>query len=449
MVHDIIMLFLKASAIYFISINVIYGTLLMLSWLKIKKYKREIHKSSKDLTLPGVSFVIPAFNEQSLIVETLQTYLSLTQTKKEIIVINDGSSDNTFKLLQTMFQLRRSEESPLVFSSITHPGLRVVEASHLGKAQALNLGIEYANFDIICTMDADTVPTSRGVEGCLRAFAHDKQLMAAGGIIQVLHSSVLKDNSPIKQNTIGWINHFQRIEYLRTFLCERLGWSLIGSTLLISGAFCMVRKEALRKIGGFRKDSITEDLDLIVRLRRAYKGEKFHFKLLPITTCHTQVPMDLKHLMVQRIRWQMGLVETLRNNLGMFFDPALGTLGFFAIPYFWLVEIFSPAIETLGMILLPFAIYQGWINLEMVGIFFFVGVLFHLMVTLIGIHLDNRYVSKGKQWSFIKTFFDTLLVHFGYKQLLTLWRLFANLKSFKKKHHWGEKPRQEIIHQAP
>jgi cellulose synthase/poly-beta-1,6-N-acetylglucosamine synthase-like glycosyltransferase len=405
---------------------------MLLSWLKIKKYRGRSQAQISNEELQAVSFIVPAFNEETLIVETIQTYLSLPVLKKEIIVINDGSQDRTMNLLMTMFQLRKVE-GPL-FQSITQPELKVLEATHLGKAQALNFGISHASFDIICTMDADTIPVLRGVEACLKAFTEDKKLMAVGGVIQVLST-----------RSKEWPTAFQRIEYLRTFICERLGWSYLGSTLLISGAFCMLKKEAIKKVGGFSHRSITEDFDLIVRLRRAYRGTGLHFRTLPVTTCYTQVPRDLKHLAVQRMRWQMGLVQTLWQNRPLFLHPGHGTLGLFAIPYFWLVEALSPILELIAYIVVPFALYQGWISIDVVVLYLAIGLLFNLLITLLGVYFDNRYVSKNKAWSCSKSIIDTLLLHFGYKQLNSYWRLIAIMKSFRKANSWGQKPREEII----
>jgi cellulose synthase/poly-beta-1,6-N-acetylglucosamine synthase-like glycosyltransferase len=284
-------------------------------------------------------------------------------------------------------------------------------------------------------MDADTIPTPRGVEGCLRAFQHDPKLVAAGGVIQTISAK-------------GLLTTFQSLEYLRTFLCERLGWSILGSTTLISGAFCMVRKEAWKKIGGFRNDSITEDLDLIVRLRKAYPGQLNRFRILPITTCHTQVPKDLKHLMVQRMRWQLGLVDTLARNIDICFNPAHGILGLVAIPYSWIVEVFSPLLEFTALIVIPYAIFQGWIDPSLVLFYLCAGLFFNVIITLFGVYLDNRYVSRNKSWSCLKSTFHTIILHLGYKQLTSWWRLLALFRSLGKKHDWGEKPRQEIAPQT-
>lgn len=416
-----------------------------LSWLKIKNYRLKTRKEQTK-ELPAVSFIIPAFNEESLIVETIQTYFSLPQQVKEIIVINDGSHDHTMNLLMNMYQLQKVDEEKPLYQSITHPELKVFGAPHLGKSQALNFGIEIAQYDIICTMDADTIPIGRGVDACLSAFALDPKLIACGGVIQVLSNQVLKDNSPLASRSKEWITSFQRIEYLRTFICERLGWSLLDSTVLISGAFCMVKKEALLKIGGFSTKSITEDFDLIVRLRKAYRGDRNHFQILPVTTCYTQVPRSMHHLAGQRIRWKMGLVQTLFENSSLFMHPGYGMLGIFAIPYFWLGEMLSPIVELLTFIVVPYSIYQGWIGWEPFAFFFILGIFFNVFITMMGIYFDNHYVSKGKPWAAMPAFFDSILINFGYKQINTWWRLKALMKCLGKRKEWGAKPREEIIH---
>lgn len=446
MFQEICMLLVVFMAIYFLVVNLFYALMMIFSLKKIKIFHKSYDEGTADL--PAVSFIIPAYNEDSLIVETIQTYLSLPQEKKEIIVIDDGSQDQTIRLLQTMFQLRKSSDDQMLYQSITRPELKILKAPHMGKAQALNIGTSYSSFDLICTMDADTIPDAKGVEACLRSFKNNSKLVAAGGVIQVLSAQVLKNNLPLISRGKEWINRFQRIEYLRTFVCERLGWSYLGSTLLISGAFCMLKKEALKKIGGFSHRSITEDFDMIVRLRRAYRGKDYQFKILPITTCYTQVPRTLPHLSRQRMRWQMGLVQTLLQNSGLFFRPSRGILGLIAIPYFWLVEALSPLMILMAYILLPLSLYQGWISPNNTYIYLGIGLVFNLIITMVGIQLDIKYVSGKKNWSYLRGFLDTILIHFGYKQLNTWWRLNALIRSLSKNQTWGEKPREEIIHQA-
>jgi len=444
MVQEMTLILLKWTALYFLIINCFYGALLLLSRFTIKRFKKI--QSTEAIDLPAVSFLVPAYNEETLIVETIQTYLSLPLDNKEVIVVNDGSRDKTMKLLQIMFQLKKVGENS--YQSITQPCLKVIEAPHMGKAQALNFGLAFTKFELICTMDADTIPNAAGVEACLKAFALDPKLMAAGGIIQVLSSNELKNNSPLRQRSQEWLTSFQRIEYLRTFVCERLGWSLLGSTILISGAFCLLKKEAIQKIGGFCPRSITEDFDLIIRLRRAFDSEKYHFDILPVTTCYTQVPRTLKHLSKQRMRWQMGLVQTLLQNSRLLFNPTHRFMGMLAIPYFWIVEALSPLFVFGAYVALPVALLAGWIDPLKVILFLTLGSVFNLMITMIGIYYDNKYVSKNHSWSLVRNIFGTLLLHMGYKQMTNWWRLLALFRSFTKNPLWGEKPRVEITHRT-
>jgi cellulose synthase/poly-beta-1,6-N-acetylglucosamine synthase-like glycosyltransferase len=447
MLKEITLEFLTFAGLYFLCINALHGILLALSWVKIRKFSNKDSSIETQNPQQAVSFIIPAFNEESLIVETIQTYLSLPQ-KKEIIIINDGSKDQTFKMLQTMFFLKRSDVGSNLFRSITHPELVVIEADHKGKAFALNLGIQKASFELICTLDADTIPSRKGVSASMNAFMANPNLVAAGGIIHVLNSNTLKGNTPQTKSSNLWLTNFQSIEYLKTFICVRLGWSLLGSTTLISGAFCMFKKEAWRKVGGFRNDSITEDLDFIIKLRRAYPGKNNHFRILPVVTCHTQVPKDKKHLMVQRMRWQMGLVETLFKNLDLCFNRNHGIVGLVTIPYYWIAEVLSPLIEIFALIVVPFALIQGWIELSVVATFLLAGLILNISMTLFGIYLDNEHVSGNKSRCYRKGLFHGILIHFGYKQLTSWWRFLALLRAFKKGYQWGEKPRQEITHQS-
>jgi cellulose synthase/poly-beta-1,6-N-acetylglucosamine synthase-like glycosyltransferase len=433
---EAITFFLEGTAWYFFAIAIFYAVLLVLSWLKIRRFDRSIVSGE----LPGVSFLIPAYNEESLIVETIQTYLSLSHGEKEIIVINDGSSDQTMRLLSTMYLLRKVKDN--MFQSITHPELKIINVNHMGKAQALNQGLFHASHSLICTMDADTIPSKSGVETCLSAFAKDKKLIAAGGVIQVMNSSLLRRNIPVENRKSSWLVTFQRIEYLRTFICERLAWSLMDSTILISGAFCMVKKEAVERVGGFNHRSITEDFDLVVRLRKEYAGEEHRLKILPVTTCFTQVPKTLRHLMRQRVRWQLGLMQTLFANKTLFLNPRYGMTGILAIPYMWFVELLSPLFELTAYVIVPAAWITGIISAEAFMLWLGAGVFYNFFLSVVGLSLDRKYVSRVKTMSVWKMILGSLFIHFGYKQITMWWRFRALMKT---SIAWGEKPREEIV----
>ena len=435
---------IQTLAIYFVTINLMYAVLAVFSWFRILQHSKKT--SQPALNDQGVSFLIPAYNEEALIVETIQTYQSVDCFKKEMIIINDGSSDQTFKLLQVMFQMQRCKAEENCFVSITNPEIKMLNAQRMGKAQALNYGVMSAKYDLICTMDADSIPVARGIRQCLNSFSRDPKLIAAGGVIKVMNSNIIHGNAPTHSAPQSWLSSFQQIEYLRAFICERLGWSFVKSTLLISGAFCMVKKEALKQIGGFRKESITEDFDLIVRLRSSALGRKGHFTILPFTTCYTQVPQSLRHLRSQRKRWQYGLIETLSNHFSLFLNPKHGLLGMVTIPYFWLVEVLSPIIELIAFILLPVVIYIDWVPVDIALLWMGGTMLFNVILALFAADLDEAFVSGDEKFSMARLSWRSLVLHFGYRQLTSLWRLEACFGYFKKKHEWGVKIREEIIH---
>jgi cellulose synthase/poly-beta-1,6-N-acetylglucosamine synthase-like glycosyltransferase len=428
-------------------VNALYALLIFFSYLRVHHYRKQNNLLTSE-NLPGVSFIVPAYNEETLIVETIQTYLMLPNDKKEVIVIDDGSKDQTMRLLMVMFQLKKiNRPKAVIYQSIIFPNLVVIQANHLGKASALNLGVQLANYDLVCTIDADTIPAARGVNACLRAFKSDPKLIACSGVMKVLSNSELKPHSPLRQRAEEWLTCFQRIEYLRAFVCERLGWSFLGSSLLISGAFCMLKRDALLKIGGFRPRSLAEDFDLIIRLKHHYPSKFHNISILPVTTCFTQVPRGLRHLSKQRMRWQMGLLQTLFQNSSLFLHPKHRFMGMIAIPYFWLVEGLSPLIAVVSLTLIPFALYDGLLELPTIMTYFSFGLIINLLITYIGISIDNNFVSESKHWSLGKSLFQSLILQLGYKQLILWWRFLASIRAFSSNATWGEHPRVEIIHQ--
>lgn len=449
MIQDVCLFLLETIALYFIFVNVFAAFLFLLSYLNLKRFMKDNKDLPNPEDLPAVSFIIPAFNEESLITETIQTYLLLPNIEKEIIVVDDGSADRTFTLLQAMFQLRRIDTASGIFKSITHPELVVLKSTHQGKAASLNHGITHAKYDLICTMDADTIPTKKGVLSCLKAFKEDRKLIAAGGIIKVLKSHLINGNDPHPHRTNpGHLTILQNLEYLQAFICGRIGWSLLGSTTLISGAFCMAKKSAIQQIGCFTHNSITEDLDLIIRLRKHFKSSEYHFKVLPVISCHTQVPGDSQHLKEQRMRWHTGLIQTLSKNLSLNFNPEYGLMGMLAVPYLWLVEILSPLIELFAVLLITLAFFSDWINPSPVLYLLAAGLSLSVLTTLLSVYLESKYLSQGNRPQFLRTFIYSASFHLGYRQLTSYWRLAALMKSFGKSSHWGGKLRREIIHQS-
>ena len=430
---------------YFLWTNIIYGIMFLLSFLAIKRQR----KKKIDITnLPSISILIPSFNEEALIVETLQTYLALKDIKKEILVIDDGSKDATMNVLKNFYQLQLIEGTGelKIYQSITHHELKVISSTHHGKAQSLNIGLTYALHEIVCTMDADTIPNHDGIVKCLHEILQSPKTVAIGGIITPLNGEKISNNQISSYSKRSWLVTQQRLEYLRAFVCERLGQGLIQGTVLISGAMAMFKKDALQKIGGFPTNNLTEDFAVIMSLRHHLKL-KGQIKIIPVHTGWTQVPKNGKELMSQRSRWQMGLVQTLITHIKMIFNPIHGLAGLFVIPYMWAVEVFSPLIEVATFIALPLAWHFNLLHSPTVLLYFEIGLGINLFITMAGLYLEQKYILRLKRPTYFFSYLWTALTaFFSYKPFLTIVRLMSMIKLIFRKSSWKPSMREEVVH---
>ncbi|MFY7994235.1 MAG: glycosyltransferase family 2 protein [Bacteriovoracaceae bacterium] len=440
-----ISILIEYAGIYFLWANIIYGVMFLLAFLAIKRrHKKKINTEE----LPPLSFLIPSFNEETLIVETIQTYLAHPEIKKEIILIDDGSKDATLNVLKNFYHLQLTEEKEnlKIYQSITHPDLKVIGSIHQGKAQALNIGLRFAKYDIVCTMDADTVPNHEGIVKCLHEISRSAKTVAVGGIITPLNGETIFDNQIKSYSRRSWLVTQQRLEFLRAFVCERLGQGLIQGTVLISGAMAMFKKESLIQVGGFPINNLTEDFAVIMNLRHHYK-HKGQIKIIPVHTGWTQVPKNCKELTAQRSRWQMGLVQTLTKHLSMTFNPSHGAAGLFIVPYLWAIEVLSPIIELSTYILLPLAWKNDLLHSPTVLLYFEIGIGINLFITMAGLYLEQKYILRLKRPTYFFTYFWTALTaFFGYKQFLSVVRFTGMIKLLFKRSYWQASVRDEIVH---
>lgn len=438
-----ITILIEYSGIYFLWANIIYAVMFLLAFLAIKRRSKRRIDFTK---LPSVSFLIPSFNEEALIVETIQTYFSHQEIKREVIVIDDGSKDATLKVLKNFYQLQLTEEHEnlKIYNSISHPGLKVIGIAHKGKAEALNIGLKYATNEIVCTMDADTIPNYDGVIRCLDEIRLTPNIIAVGGIITPLNEEQINENHVVTYSKKSWFITQQRLEYIRSFVCERLGQNQIQGIVLISGAMAMFRREALLKVNGFPTRTVSEDFDVVMKLRRRFK-QRGIIKIIPVHTGWTQVPKNCVGLTKQRSRWQMGLIQVLSKNFSMIFNPVHGTAGVLIVPYLWIFEVFSPIVELSSYVLLPFAWSEDLLHLPTVLKYFVSAIAINLFITMAGLYLDQKYVEKikGKRY-FLFYLWTAFTSFFGYKQFLSFVRFIGMVRLTFKKSSWGSASRESI-----
>ncbi|ADD04716.1 glycosyltransferase family protein [Natrialba magadii ATCC 43099] len=335
--------------------------------------------------LPGIAVIVPAYNEEVTIVDTVQSLLNLEYSNHEIVVVNDGSRDETLEQLISTFELEPvGEDVPFdlpcetvheVYQS-SRVDLVVIDKDNGGKADALNAGVFFTDQPLFCAIDADSIIERNALLEVVQPFLRDpERMIASGGAVRVANGcsitrGVITDIGLSRSH----LANLQTVEYLRAFLSGRIGLSGLGSLLIISGAFGLFRTSTVREVGGYSTETITEDMELIVRLQKHVSDEKHRITFVPYPVVWTEVPERRAVLARQRGRWFKGMLETLWVHRRMIGNPKYGMVGLFALPFFLFVEALGPLIEGLGYIIVPAAFLLGYLNVPFFVVFLGVAV---------------------------------------------------------------------------
>ena len=238
---------------------------------------------------------------------------------------------------------------------------------------------------------------------------------------------------------------FQVAEYLRAFLAGRVAQSAANGLLIISGAFGLFRRDAVLRVGGFRTDTIGEDMEIIVRLHRQYcdRGEPYRIVFRPDPVCWTEVPESVKVLGGQRNRWQRGTLQVLRWHRDMMFKPRYGVAGMLALPYFFIFEALGPFIEVAGYVTTIAAVSLGLLDWRFAQLLFLLAICYGALISLAAVLLEElsfrRYPRIG---DLLRLALLGIIENFGYRQLSTWWRLRGTIDFFRGQSGWGEMTRQ-------
>jgi len=407
-----------------------------------------------------VSLLVPAFNEEDSISSSVQALFQLQYPEFEIVVINDGSTDNTLNVLIETFELVRfpevvpnrigTKEIKCSYISKKHPNLRVIDKYNGGKADSLNAGINASRYPLFCAVDADSILQSNSLDRIVQPFMEDSFTVAAGGTVRIANGCEIHKGFVTKPRLpSNLLALFQVGEYLRAFLFGRLGWAPLNALLIISGAFGLFHKETVVSVGGYRTDTIGEDMELIIRLHRILRKRKKKYRItfVPDPICWTEAPEDLKTLATQRIRWQRGLSESLLSNLGLMFNTNGGIVGWVAMPYMLFFEWIGPIIELVGIISVSIGFYLGYISPEITLLFFCVAIGFGMLLSIISVLLEEMsFHIYSNPFYVIVLFFASILENFGYRQLNSWWRMTAMYRIVRKKNaSWGTMKRNSTL----
>jgi cellulose synthase/poly-beta-1,6-N-acetylglucosamine synthase-like glycosyltransferase len=393
---------------------------------------------NKSIAIPPVTIIIPAYNEEAVITGAVKSALRCTYPGMQVLVVEDGSTDGTMGRLREAFNLQpldliyrpllRTQPVETVYVSKDFPALTVLQKNHGGKPDALNAGINFCRTPYFSSTDADTILEPDALLRLMHPILCSAvQTVACAGIVRVLNGSTVKDGSIVRTGLPSrWLERFQVVEYLRTFLFGRTGWDLLGGTLVVSGALAVFQKQAVIEAGGFSSETVTEDMEIIVRLQRLSRESKqqIHVAFITDPVCWTECPSTFQMLARQRRRWHLGLCQTLWRNSEMLFSPRYGVLGLLSFPFYLYVEALGALVEWAGYVSVPVAF------------------LLHLAIPAIYIPLVilslayAAFLSTGavlleeltyRRYPGLRDFgillLTALLENFGYRQLVLFFRL--------------------------
>jgi len=442
---------------YYLASNLAYLAMLIIALRTSAQHQHrlESHRLSwfKDAPMtPPITIIAPAHNEEASIRVAIRNLLELDYPHLEIIVVNDGSEDRTLEELREEFVLRRvravyvpvTKSAPVrgLYRSDVDSRLVVIDKKAAGsKADAVNAGLNAATSPYVCIVDADSVLERDALLRIMVPILEDpKRVVAVGGIVRVLNGSEVQGGQlrrvrlPRKS-----IEAIQVIEYLRAFLIGREAWAQGNMLMIISGAFGLFRTDLVRAVGGYRSNSIGEDLDLVARLHRHLREKKadYEIRFVPDPMCWTEVPSDLRSLGRQRARWQKGLLDVLWPNRDMLFRPRYGRIGCFALPYLWLFELFAPIMETLGIATIILAAFLGVLSKEFFLQFLIFGYAFATVISIGSVLQEEITYKRYNDWKdVVRLVSYCFFEHFPYRQMHMIWRLQGLWQYLRGDHVW-------------
>jgi cellulose synthase/poly-beta-1,6-N-acetylglucosamine synthase-like glycosyltransferase len=365
---------------------VVIGTLAV-----IQRLKRHQDRSLPTTFAPGVSVVIPAYNEEKVISQTIDSLLAQQYAgPMEIIVVDDGSKDATFQ------QARATHDG--------HAQVRIFSKGNGGKASALNFGIAHALHEIIVALDADTLFARDTVAELVQPLAEARVAAVAG-------------NAKVG-NRINIVTRWQALEYVTSQNLDRRAFSLLDCITVVPGAVGAWRRSVVHQVGGFREDTLAEDQDLTLAVRRAGYSVAYADGAIALT----EAPDTLSALARQRFRWSFGTLQCAWKHRDTLFRRRHGTLGWVALPNVWLFQLLLPALSPLADLMFLFSLLSVWatrtshgatyalVNLEQVLTYYAVFLLVDWAAAMIAFLMEPR---EDKQLTWL-----IFIQRFAYRQIM-------------------------------
>jgi cellulose synthase/poly-beta-1,6-N-acetylglucosamine synthase-like glycosyltransferase len=405
---------------------------------------------------PGISLIVPAYNEQPVIVTSVRSLLASDFDPLEIVVVDDGSTDGTGDTLHEAFDLVplpagdrfRIETEPVeqLFVSRFDPRLRVVGKHNGGRSDAINAGLNVAQHELVGIVDADSLLDRDALARVVETFSADPdRVTAVGGTIRIANGTTIEDGVVVKAR-VPWhgTEASQVGEYLRAFFGTRIAWGSMNGLLIISGAFGVFRRDLLRAVGGLSKATMAEDMELTMRMHEQLRALHPHARIefSADANAWTEAPTGLGPLRGQRIRWHIGMLDNLRLHRKMIGRRRFGSVGLLALPYTIAFEVTAPVLQVLGYVFVVLALIFDRIAWQYAIAIFVVVLLAGQLQTAGAILIEQVGYERYRRRDLMLIGAWSLLEIFWFRPLTAFWRTWATILFVAgRRPGWGSIPR--------
>jgi poly-beta-1,6-N-acetyl-D-glucosamine synthase len=447
---------------------IIMGSYLVLSGLSIIELKAYLKKNSfvnyqillSSEYAPALSLIAPAYNEGMTIEENVKSLLSLSYNNYQVIVVNDGSKDNSMELLiktYDLFETNLTYDAKIPTKKVkaiyqsrnaAFKKLLVVDKENGGKADALNVGINIAQNPYLVCIDVDCILDRDSLLKLAKPFMESstKRVIATGGVVRIANQCIIKDGRLEEVHVPDkLLPRIQVLEYLRAFLLGRMAWERLDGLLLISGAFGAFDKEIAMLAGGYNTKTVGEDMELVVRMRRYMHENKLPYTVsfIPDPLCWTEAPESFSIFKKQRSRWMRGTIETLWTHRKMFFNPKYDLLGMVSFPYWTFFEFMAPFIEFVGLLITFIFILNGMLNWNSFVVFVLFVYFYSIMFSVLALLTEElTYHKYAKIKDYLKLLEGAFVEPFHFHLMAVYAAMVGYYEKIKGTHGWGEMTRK-------
>lgn len=454
----IIEIFLNCITMFFIIYILLYTTYLFLSvligafQLYTKERRTQIRNElTHDYYMP-VSILVPAHNEEVTIVDSIHSLVDLDYRQYEVVVVDDGSTDNTAKEVIEAFDMKEvnrpvhrmiecKQEKKIYEAVVDGVSVTLVVKENGGKGDALNMGINVSQYPYFLCIDADSVLQRDSLEKIAQPLLEDENIVAIGGLIQVSQCVERKD---------GYITGYhipkdpliamQVLEYDRSFLASRILMDGYNGNLIISGAFGLFKKDVVIAANGYDSNTLGEDMELVVKLHVFCRNNNIPYSIRyePNACCWSQVPGSIRDLLKQRRRWHLGLFQCMTKYYTIFANRRFGRVSYISYMYYLLFELASPVVEVMGILSMVIAAIFGVLNFKFMLKFILLYSAYGAILTLTAffqrIYTQNLSITVV---DVIRAILMCFLENIFFRYLLSFGRIMAFVGYKKNKNRWG------------